>query len=101
MLIPTDPPPPIRQQEVSPKDRANLHADLGAGYYEHGQMDERDVLETVRAAQGAGIPIVIRVPGMERGFVNRSLEAGAAGIMLARTVGSAGRSSGECSRSGR
>jgi len=36
---PTDTPPPVRQQESSPKDRANLHADLGAGYYERGQMD--------------------------------------------------------------
>ena len=32
-------PPPIKVQEVSPKDRAALHADLGAGYYERGQMD--------------------------------------------------------------
>jgi type IV pilus assembly protein PilF len=32
-------PPPVKQQEVSPKDRAALHADLGAGYYERGRMD--------------------------------------------------------------
>ena len=34
-----DPPPPIKAPEVSPKDRAALHADLGAGYYERGRMD--------------------------------------------------------------
>jgi len=32
-------PPPIKTQEVSPKDRAVLHAELGAGYYERGRMD--------------------------------------------------------------
>jgi len=34
-----EPPPPIKPQEVSPKERAKLHADLGAGYYERGRMD--------------------------------------------------------------
>ena len=27
-------PPPVKLQEASPKERAKLHADLGAGYYE-------------------------------------------------------------------
>jgi type IV pilus assembly protein PilF len=34
-----DPLPPIKAPEVSPKDRAVLHADLAAGYYERGRMD--------------------------------------------------------------
>jgi len=34
-----DPLPPIKAPEVSPKDRAALHADLGAGYYERGRLD--------------------------------------------------------------
>jgi type IV pilus assembly protein PilF len=34
-----EPPPPPKQVEVSPKERAQLHIDLGAGYYERGQMD--------------------------------------------------------------
>jgi type IV pilus assembly protein PilF len=34
-----EPPPPVTKQEVSPKDRAQIHIDLGAGYYERGQMD--------------------------------------------------------------
>jgi type IV pilus assembly protein PilF len=35
------PPPPvtIKQQEVSPKERAKLHTELAAGYYERGRMD--------------------------------------------------------------
>jgi type IV pilus assembly protein PilF len=36
---PQEPLPPIKAPEVSPKDRAALHADLGAGYYERGRMD--------------------------------------------------------------
>ena len=31
--------PPAKAQEVSPKDRAALHADIAAGYYERGRMD--------------------------------------------------------------
>jgi type IV pilus assembly protein PilF len=31
--------PPIKQPEVSLQDRAKLHLELGAGYYERGQMD--------------------------------------------------------------
>jgi type IV pilus assembly protein PilF len=45
---PPDPPPPVNRPEVSPKDRANLHAELGAGYYERGQMDV--ALEELNAA---------------------------------------------------
>jgi tetratricopeptide (TPR) repeat protein len=34
-----EPPPPAKQAEVSPQYRAQLHTDLGAGYYERGQME--------------------------------------------------------------
>jgi len=38
--VPRQPePPPAKPQEVSAKDRAALHADLAAGYYERGRMD--------------------------------------------------------------
>jgi type IV pilus assembly protein PilF len=33
------PPPPVKQQEASPKERAKLHVELAAGYYERGRMD--------------------------------------------------------------
>jgi 2-keto-3-deoxy-L-rhamnonate aldolase RhmA len=58
--------------------------------YEHGQMDERDVRGTVRSARAAGLPMVVRVADLDRGAINRILEAGAAGIQLARTVGERG-----------
>ena len=34
-----EPLPPVKTPEVNPKDRAALHADLAAGYYERGRMD--------------------------------------------------------------
>jgi type IV pilus assembly protein PilF len=34
-----DPLPPVKTPEASPKDRAVLHAELAAGYYERGRMD--------------------------------------------------------------
>lgn len=36
---PDPPPAPIKLQEATPQERAKLHADLGAGYYERGRMD--------------------------------------------------------------
>ena len=33
------PEPPVKPQEVSPKDRARLHTEIAAGYYERGQFD--------------------------------------------------------------
>lgn len=49
---------------------------------EHGQIDEADVRAVVLAGRAAGIPIVVRVPSLDNGMVNRVLEAGAAGIQL-------------------
>jgi 2-keto-3-deoxy-L-rhamnonate aldolase RhmA len=57
--------------------------------YEHGQMDERAVLATVRAGDKLDLPVVVRVAAPDRGLVNRILEAGAAGIQLARADGRA------------
>jgi len=36
---PPEPPPPVTPQVVSAKDRAQIHTDLAAGYYERGRMD--------------------------------------------------------------
>jgi type IV pilus assembly protein PilF len=36
---PEPPLPPPKAVEVSPKERAKIHTDLAAGYYERGQMD--------------------------------------------------------------
>jgi 4-hydroxy-2-oxoheptanedioate aldolase len=50
--------------------------------YEHSQLSEADVLRLVRHAGAIGFPAVVRIPEVDRGLVNRLLEAGAAGIQL-------------------
>lgn len=52
--------------------------------YEHAQMTIGDATDIVRAGVGRGLPVVVRVPSLDRGDINRLLEAGAAGIQLAR-----------------
>lgn len=59
--------------------------------YEHAQMDEREARDVVRAGRTVGLPVVVRVPDLDRGAINRLLEAGAAGIQLARTRADAAR----------
>ncbi len=53
--------------------------------FEHAQMGSDELLATVRAARAAALPALVRVPELDRGLINRLLEAGAAGIQLART----------------
>jgi 2-keto-3-deoxy-L-rhamnonate aldolase RhmA len=50
--------------------------------YEHSQLSEADVLRLVRHAAAIGFAAVVRIPEVDRGLVNRLLEAGAAGIQL-------------------
>ena len=50
--------------------------------HEHAQLSEGDVLRLVRHAAAIGFPAVVRIPEVDRGLVNRLLEAGAAGIQL-------------------
>ena len=49
---------------------------------EHSQLSEQAALTLVRHASAQGFPAVVRVPSVERGAINRLLEAGAAGIRL-------------------
>jgi 4-hydroxy-2-oxoheptanedioate aldolase len=49
---------------------------------EHSQLTEGDCLRLVRHAYVLGFPAVVRIPEVDRGVVNRMLEAGAAGIQL-------------------
>jgi 2-keto-3-deoxy-L-rhamnonate aldolase RhmA len=51
---------------------------------EHGQITEAECRVVLRAAQGHGLPVVVRVPTGDRGLINRLLEAGAAGIQVPR-----------------
>lgn len=57
--------------------------------YEHAQMSLLEACDIVRAGVGRGMPVLVRVPALERGDINRLLEAGAAGIQLARGSGRA------------
>lgn len=50
--------------------------------HEHSQLAEANVLRLVRHAAALGFPAVVRIPEVDRGLVNRLLEAGAAGIQL-------------------
>jgi 4-hydroxy-2-oxoheptanedioate aldolase len=49
---------------------------------EHSQLTEGDALRLVRHATALGFPTLVRVAAVDRGLVNRLLEAGAAGIQL-------------------
>jgi 4-hydroxy-2-oxoheptanedioate aldolase len=49
---------------------------------EHSQLSEGDALRLVRHSAALGFPALARLPAVDRGLVNRLLEAGAAGIQL-------------------
>lgn len=49
---------------------------------EHSQLSEEDARRLVRHARALGFPALVRIPELDRGAVNRLLEAGAAGIQL-------------------
>jgi 4-hydroxy-2-oxoheptanedioate aldolase len=49
---------------------------------EHSQLSEADGLRLTRHAAALGFPALVRVPELDRGAVNRLLEAGARGIQL-------------------
>jgi 4-hydroxy-2-oxoheptanedioate aldolase len=49
---------------------------------EHSQLSEDDARRLVRHGWALGFPVVVRLHELDRGLVNRLLEAGAAGIQL-------------------
>lgn len=49
---------------------------------EHAQLDQSGCLALVRHAAAIGLPAIVRIPAVDAGYVNRLLEAGAAGIQL-------------------
>src|SRR5438552_2729161 len=53
---------------------------------EHSQLSEGDGLRLVRHAHVLGFPVLVRIPAVDRGLVNRVLEAGAGGIQLSTVV---------------
>jgi 2-keto-3-deoxy-L-rhamnonate aldolase RhmA len=52
---------------------------------EHAQIDDHECREVLLAARAEGLPVIVRVPALDRGLINRVLEGGAAGIQLPRT----------------
>jgi 4-hydroxy-2-oxoheptanedioate aldolase len=52
---------------------------------EHSQLSDGEARALVRTMRAAGLPALVRVPALDRGEVNRLLEAGAAGIQLSTT----------------
>lgn len=69
---------------------------VGAGLHlivvdlEHSQLSEGDALRLLRYARALAFPALARIPEVDRGLVNRLLEAGGAGIQLS-TVRRAGQ----------
>jgi 4-hydroxy-2-oxoheptanedioate aldolase len=49
---------------------------------EHSQLSEGDAFRLVAHARALGLPALVRIPAVDRGLVNRLLEAGAAGLQL-------------------
>jgi 4-hydroxy-2-oxoheptanedioate aldolase len=49
---------------------------------EHSQLSEADASRLVRHAHAIGFPALVRLSEIDRGSINRLLEAGAAGIQL-------------------
>jgi 4-hydroxy-2-oxoheptanedioate aldolase len=49
---------------------------------EHSQLSEAEARALIRHAAAIGFPALVRIPEVDRGAVNRLLEAGAAGIQL-------------------
>jgi 4-hydroxy-2-oxoheptanedioate aldolase len=53
---------------------------------EHSQLAESECLRLVRHAYLLGFPVLVRLPAIDRGLVNRLLEAGACGIQLSTVL---------------
>jgi 4-hydroxy-2-oxoheptanedioate aldolase len=70
----------------------DLAAAAGFGFavvdLEHSQLSEAQARALIRHGRALGLPTLARIPELDRGAVNRLLEAGAAGIQLS-TVRSA------------
>jgi 4-hydroxy-2-oxoheptanedioate aldolase len=60
---------------------------------EHSQLSDAEARAAVRTLRSLGLPALVRVPALDRGEVNRLLEAGADGIQLS-TVRSAAQARG-------
>lgn len=55
---------------------------------EHGVFDPRDVEDMIRAGDAAGVPVLVRVPGVGP-EIGRALDSGAAGVIVPRVESAA------------
>lgn len=62
---------------------ARSGVDFVAFEFEHGLRDERALAECIRAADAAGVPALVRVGRREQNSMERFLDAGAAGLIVA------------------
>lgn len=53
---------------------------------EHSQLSEHEARLLIRHAYDVGLATVVRIPTVDRGLINRLLEAGSCGIQLSTTV---------------
>jgi 4-hydroxy-2-oxoheptanedioate aldolase len=63
-----------------------LQLDFAVIDLEHSQLAEADCLRLVRHAYVLGFPVVVRLPAVDPGLVNRLLEGGASGIQLSTVL---------------
>jgi 4-hydroxy-2-oxoheptanedioate aldolase len=69
--------PAVESVEIAARQLDFVVVDL-----EHSQLSEAEARRLVRHAYALGFPAVVRIPELDRGLVNRLLEAGAAGIQV-------------------
>ncbi len=74
--------------EFSTPSLPAILAGAGADYViidmEHSSFSLETVARMLRTARGADLPAIVRVPTIERHFISRVLDAGAAGLMIPR-----------------
>ena len=63
---------------------AGAGADFAIVDMEHSTFSIETVGQMLRTARGADLPAIVRVPTIERHFISRVLDAGAAGVMIPR-----------------
>jgi 4-hydroxy-2-oxoheptanedioate aldolase len=54
---------------------------------EHGSADTPELEHHLRAADAAGLPALVRTPGLDHGFILAALDAGAAGVIVPHVLG--------------
>jgi len=63
---------------------AGAGADFATVDMEHSSFSLETVAQMIRTARGSDLPAIVRVPTIERFFISRVLDAGAAGLMIPR-----------------